>query len=259
MPIYTDIATEIYKKGRGDIPAGVASEHFSHANIDVTRVTVSKDGLNRAKGCYAVLDMPNFAVVDERNDRYITAVAHELKRLVPDNGLIMVVGLGNEQVTADSLGALTAKKIFATRMIEEDTDIRLRKVCAFIPGVSGKTGLNTEESISAIIKKVKPVAVICVDSLYTSDPKRLGCTVQITDTGLNPGGVYNLNREALGCKTIAIGVPTMMQYSAGKGELVVTVRQLDKVIEKSAKVLALSINKSIQPLLSTAEISYLTS
>ncbi len=259
MPIYTDIATEIYKKGSGDIPEGVYTQQLCFGNVDVTRVTISKEGLNRPKGNYTVLDMPNFAMVDDRNERYIMAVSNELSRLLPADGTLMVVGLGNEQVTADSLGVATAKKVFATRMIDDDADIRLRKVCTFTPGVAGKTGIDTAECINAIIRKVNPTAVICVDSLYTNDYKRLGCTVQITDTGLRPGGAYELNSLTIGCKTLAVGVPTMMKYSEGEGELIVTARQLDKVMEKAANVLALSINKAVQKLLTTVEISYLTS
>ncbi len=262
MPIYTDIATEIYKKGEGDIPRGVDIKHYTSYDIEVTRVEIKRDGLNRAKGHYSVLDMPNLALVDDRNDRYISTVCNELGKMLPEEGLLMVVGLGNEKVTADSLGALTARKIFVTRMLSDEGDsydFRLRKVCAFTPGVSGRTGIETAESIVALIKSVKPVAVICVDSLYTNDPSRLGCTVQITDTGICPGGNYNLNEKILGCKTVAVGVPTMMQYKHGKGQLVVTARQLDLVMEKAANVLALSINKAAQTMLTTAEISYLTS
>ncbi len=262
MPFYTDIATEIYKNTDGNIPQGVDISCYSIADIEVTRVNINKHGLNRAKGRYSVLDMPNFALVDDRNDRYISAVCNELREILPDKGLLMIVGLGNEQVTADSLGALTARKIFVTRMIDNDGenhDFRLRKVCAFTPGVCGKTGIDTTESIVALIKKVNPAAVICVDSLYTNDPSRLGCTVQISDTGLCPGGNYNLNEKTLGCSTIAIGVPTIMQYKHGKGQLIVTARQLDMVMEKAANVLALAINKAAQTMLTTAEISYLTS
>ncbi len=259
MPIYTDIATEIYSSKKGKIPDGVNTQNLCFGDVDITRVSINRDGLNRAKGNYSVLDMPNLAVVDERNERYIKAVCNELSIMLPEEGEIMVIGLGNEQVTADSLGAVTAKKIFVTRMLENNTDIRLRKVCAFTPGVSGKTGIETIECINAITKRVNPAAVICVDSLYTGDPDRLGCTVQITDTGLCPGGLYELNHKTLGCKTIAIGVPTMMRYSEEHDELIVTARQLDKVMEKAANVLALSINKAIQKLLSSGEISYLTS
>ncbi len=262
MAIYTDIATEIYQKGDGNIPKGVETQRFCAVDIEVTRVLISRKGLNKAKGNYSVIDMPNFSLVDDRNDRYITVVGAELERLLPSTGLLMVIGLGNAAVTADSLGPLTAGKIFVTRRLNsmvDNEDLRLRDVCAFTPGVVGKTGIDTIESISALVKSVKPAAVICVDSLYTGEPRRLGCTVQITDTGLCPGGAYSLNADSLGCPTIAIGVPTMKQYIGDAQQLVITPRQLDTVMEKAANVLALSINKAIQKNLSTAEINYLVS
>ncbi len=262
MALYTDIATEIYKKNDGSIPQGVETQRFCAVDIEVTRVVITRKGLNRAKGSYSIIDMPNLSLVDDRNDRYISSVATELSRLLPKSGLVMVIGLGNEAVTADSLGPLTARKIFVTRRLGEtadNSDLRLRDVCAFTPGVVGRTGIDTVESISAMVKKIKPAAVICVDSLYTNEPRRLGCTVQLTDTGLSPGGAYTLSAETLGCPTIAIGVPTMKQHGTSDAQLIVTMRQLDSVMEKASNILSLSINRAIQKSLTSAEISYLVS
>ncbi len=262
MAIYTDIATEIYKKSDGHIPHGVETQRFCAADIEVTRVLIKRTGLNREKGNYSVIDMPNFALLDDRNDRYITVVSTELSRLLPKSGLLIVVGLGNETVTADSLGPLTTRKIFVTRRLNEQTDnsdLRLRDVCAFTPGVMGQTGIDTLESVGAIVKSVKPAAVILVDSLYTGEPKRLGCTVQISDTGLHPGGGFPLNAETIGCPVIAVGVPTMKQHSDTSRQLIVTPRQLDTIMTKAANILALSINKAIQKELTTGEITYLVS
>ncbi len=228
----------------------------------MTRIKIRRDDLHRPRGNYTVLDLPGFELVDDRNERYISAVSAELTRLLPAKGLILVVGLGNAQITADSLGPRVVNKIYVTKHLSDEHQrigIPLREVAAFVPGVMAKTGIPTAETLAGIIKRLSPTAVILVDSLYTGEPSRLGRTVQISDVGLTPQGAEALTKQTLGCTTIALGVPTLMQLRHGDGDLIVTPRLLDEVMRRSANVLALAINHAAQRSLTSAEINYLVS
>lgn len=131
-----------------------------------------------------------------------------------------MVGLGNKRITPDALGPLAAEKILATRHISGEiarsTGLdKLRPVAVVKTGVTGETGIETAEMISSIVKRIKPTAVITIDALASKSLSRLGCTIQITDTGISPGaGVGNsraaINYETLGVPVVAIGIPTVV-------------------------------------------------
>lgn len=268
MAIYTDIAAELWQKTKGTVPPGVRFETRFVGEVTITRVEILKDGLARRKGRYVTIDMPNFAYIDDRNPRYIDAVAHELRNFLPPEGEILIAGLGNSNVTADSLGPAVCERILVTRHIPVEEDerkfLKLRSVAAFTPGIEGKTGMPTAQTIRAMVDKLKPAAVICVDSLSTGEPKRLGCTVQLTDTGLCPGGdeAKRLDETVLGVPVISMGVPTVMDAGdlcPTAHQLVVTPRDIDFIVMRAAKVVSLAINRSLQKDLSVRELSFLTS
>ena len=154
---------------------------------------------------------PNFAYIDGRSERYVKALAHEIKNFLPPRGEILVVGLGNDRITADALGPAVLRRILVTRHIPIERDerelLRLRGVSAFCPGIEGKTGLSAGQTVRSIVRGHPPGAVLCIDSLFTSTPEHLGCTVQITDTGLCPGGedAAGLTPRCWGCRPSAWG------------------------------------------------------
>lgn len=127
-----------------------------------------------------------------------------------------MVGLGNDHITADALGPAVCGRILVTRHIPIERDERdilhLRGVSTLCPGIEGKTGLSAGETVKSVVGAVRPAAVLCIDSLFTSSPEHLGCTVQITDTGLCPGGEERkrIDTELLGVPTVCMGVPTVM-------------------------------------------------
>lgn len=132
---------------------------------------------------------------------------------------ILVVGLGNENVTADSLGPKVVNKILVTRhlmdTLPEELGEDLISVSAVAPGVMGQTGIETAETIFSIVKSISPDLVIAIDALASRQVSRINSTIQITNTGINPGsGVGNkrkgLNQESLDVPVIAIGVPTVI-------------------------------------------------
>ena len=205
----------------------------------------------------------------------------------------VVVGLGNRSVTPDSLGPRTAERVLVTRHMGDclPRDVPMSSVCAAAPGVLGVTGIETAEILRGMVAHVKPDAVIAVDALAARSSKRIASTIQITDTGITPGsGVGNhrkaLDRRTLGVPVIAVGVPLVVYASTiasdalcalGEGEveeeriaacvervvseklgeMIVTPRDVDALVERMAGVLADGINQALHPSLSSSEIAQL--
>lgn len=270
MAIYTDIAGELFTGKKGTVPPGVQRESFSSGDITVTRVRVLQDGLRRPKGRYVTVELPDFSRIDDRSERYIGAVATEIEALVPKKGAVLVAGLGNPAVTADSLGPRTAEQIFVTRhfgaAFAQDMPA-LRPVASVSLGVEGKTGLSAPERLRPLVEKLEFKAVICVDALCTSSPGRLGCTVQVSDTGIQPGAGLGscsgeLSQKTLGVPVIAVGVPTVMdagECCPGSRGLVVTPREIEPVVRRAVSVVSLAVNRALQKTLSAAELRFLLS
>lgn len=267
MALYTDIAAELYPESKGEVPQGVRTHKANASGIGLVRVDIERAGLRRAKGRYITLDMPQFAEIDDKNEAYVWAIASQLRTLLPKEGLVLVAGVGNRAVTADALGPETADRVFVTRHLCEggapvDERFALRPVAAFSPGVEGSTGLATAELLQSLVKKLSPVAVVAVDSLCTSDPRRLGCSVQLSTAGLEPRSAPPLTKETLGAPVVAVGVPTVMdagELLRSKRPLVVTPKDIDAIVRRGANLLALAINKALQPALTVGELTFLTS
>lgn len=206
---------------------GVEAEENETLNgIHITRVRiVDKEGaekIGKPMGRYVTVDMG----ADNRTEQTIyeeacRVCAAELGALLDRNndGTVLVVGLGNRNITADAVGPKCVESVLVTRhLIEympEEIDSRLRSVCAISPGVLGITGIETVEIVKGIVEKVKPTLVIVVDALCSRHMERINNTVQMTDTGITPGaGVGNkrtaITEDTLGVPVIAIGVPTVV-------------------------------------------------
>jgi len=132
-----------------------------------------------------------------------------------DDSTILVIGLGNWNVTPDALGPKVVSRLMVTRhlleYVPDQVDEGVRPVCAVSPGVLGITGIETGEIVRGIVDRVKPDVVIAIDALASRKMERVNTTIQIADTGISPGsGVGNkrmeLSRETLGVPVIAIGV-----------------------------------------------------
>ena len=185
--------------------------------------------------------------------------AEELRALVPPEGPVLVLGVGNRRVTADALGPRTTQKIFVTMGAGRPPVQGIRPVAAVAPGVSASTGLSLQQLAGALVREVRPTALICVDSLCSSEPQRLGRTLQFSDTGLcpaQPGSTRHLDAARLGLPVIAAGIPTLMAAQEGK-DLVVTPRELDSVIAHGSALLGAAINRALQPRLSIAQLCWL--
>lgn len=213
-------------------------------------------------------------------------VAQVLRMLLPPRGDVLVLGLGNRHMTADSLGSRVVESILVTRHLQEE---RLRGVCALAPGVLGVTGVETAELTRGLVERLKPAAVVVVDALSAIETNHICTTIQLTDTGIHPGsGIGNhragINRESMGVPVIAVGIPMVVYASTivrdalrkilpGENpaetdemairltegllaEFVVTPKSIDELVSGLADVLALALNAAMQPELSMEELTY---
>ena len=244
-----------------ELPAGVRLATAKRGGVTVTRVEIAREGLARPRGRYVTLEMPSVSVLDERDTDVIETGAAELRALLPPEGPVLVLGIGNRRVTADALGPRTAQKILVTMGPQHTLPVRgIRPVAALAPGVSGDTGLTLRQLAAAMVDAVRPAALICVDSLCSAEAARLGRTIQFSDTGLHPADarhVRHLDAAALGVPVIAAGIPTLMDADEG-ADLVLTPRALDSVIAHGSALLAGILNRALQPRLSVAQLCWLT-
>ncbi|MBD5499746.1 MAG: GPR endopeptidase [Lachnospiraceae bacterium] len=231
--IRTDLALEAresVEEGAEEL-RGVSVEEFYNEESEVRVTKVVIESKNSAKilgkpiGTYITLEAPAMIQPDEEYHKEISEeLAKQLKEVIP--GIekeisVMVVGLGNRDVTADALGPNVIDNLTITRhMVREFGKAaygknRMHMVSGLVPGVMAKTGMESAEIIKGVVEKTEPDVVIIVDALAARSTKRLNRTIQITNTGIHPGsGVGNhrnsITEEILGVPVIAIGVPTVV-------------------------------------------------
>lgn len=230
----TDMADErhdIYKKANKleNIPGVETTENIINDNIKTNIVKITNsDGekaIGKPVGTYVTIDIKNLKLAsDEDIDKASEVVKDELKKIIDlhaqSQDEILVVGLGNQFVTPDSLGPKVVSEIDVTKHFIKYTPQYVaegtRSVCAIAPGVLGTTGIETSEIIRGIVDNVKPKMLIVIDSLASKSIERISSTVQISDTGIVPGGGVGNAREELsensiGIPVIAIGVPMVVE------------------------------------------------
>ena len=259
---YTDMADELFGPEGGADDPGVRLAAMRQGGVAVTRVEITRDGLARPRGRYVTLETPSLSLLDERDTAVIELAAAELAALLPAAGPVLVLGVGNRRVTADALGPRTVQHVLVTMGAGHGLPIRgIRPVAAIAPGVSQAAGISLQALAAALAGAVRPAALICVDSLCSAEPERLGRTIQFSDTGLAPaapGSPRHLNADTLGLPVIAAGIPTLMEAEEG-GDLIVTPRALDSVIAHGAALLGAAINRALQPRLTIRQLCWLAS
>lgn len=283
---YTDLAMEARE--------GEARRTFAEGGIEksVVRIETVEEAerYGRPQGVYVTLGCAQEMTVELRTRSSLAdALARVIEGMLPEDAkTVLVAGLGNRQVTPDSLGPRTVERVLVSRhmlpLLPKAERDRMRCVCAVAPGVLGVTGVETAEVLFGMTAHVKPDCVIAVDALAARSSQRIGCTVQVTDTGIAPGsGVGNhqraLTRETLGVPVIAVGIPTVVYaqtivsdaladamdemdeaiveriVSQRLGEMIVTPREIDAIIGRMAGVVASGINKALHPGLGSQEIA----
>ncbi|MDO4830410.1 MAG: GPR endopeptidase [Clostridia bacterium] len=279
MQVRTDLAVEA-REIAGEHVSGVDFKTYSENGLEISRLTVknqkAKQELGKEIGTYITIELPsltdNFTETDER----LKTIGLEIRRLLPVNGLLLVVGLGNTEITPDSLGPKTSSRVLATRHITGEiaraTGLdKLRPVAVMQTGVTGQTGIETGEYILSIVKRIRPNAVVAIDALASRRLERLGCTLQISDTGISPGaGVGNhrtkITKETIGVPVIAIGVPTVVDVQTFASDLVgdnsklsesskiepngrqmiITPREIDLLTERASRLIGFALNAAMQ-------------
>ena len=271
---------------------GVKQTKIDKFGIKGTQIQVldneASKKLKKSKGSY--ISFETNALYSRDTEEYLKiskAIAEIIKEFIQPkkDKAVLVVGLGNESMTADSIGPKVIDKIFVTRHIltflPDEADERMNSVCAIKPSVLGVTGVESADIIKGIIDKTNVCALIVIDALASRRSERMFSTFQITDTGITPGaGVGNkrsaLTKETLGIPVIALGVPTVIYASSliydaavdilsemtGQNEekveaaankmaafleedMVVTPKEIDVIAKDSAKIIADGINLAL--------------
>lgn len=234
--VRTDLALEEKERFESDnveISGVVLEEEYDkEREIRITRVKVETENgaktMGKPVGVYLTMEAPNMAVPDEDYHREVSVkLSGYIQELIEGRSLdtddlsVLVVGLGNRQVTPDALGPYVADNLCVTRHIVKEYGKyamgmeHARLVSAIVPGVMGQTGMETLEIVKGVVEETKPDLVIAIDALAARNTRRLNRTIQIADTGIHPGsGVGNhrngLTKESVGVPVIGIGVPTVV-------------------------------------------------
>lgn len=259
--VRTDLALEEKERFESDnveIAGVVVDEDYDkEREIRITKVIIETENgaksMGKPVGSYVTLESPNLAVPDEDYHREISETLAKYLHILLENkcfaskagksggtdlenttgtekntiGLeemdlsVLVVGIGNRQVTPDALGPYVADNLCVTRHIVKEYGKyamgmeHVKMVSAIVPGVTGQTGMETMEIVKGIVQETKPDVVVGIDALAARNSKRLNRTIQISDTGIHPGsGVGNhrngLTEATLGVPVIGIGVPTVV-------------------------------------------------
>lgn len=240
--------------------------------------------IGKPQGRYLTLELD--ALIRREEDafpRACKALSTLLRELLPrpNDGPVLIAGLGNRMITPDAIGPQTADHVIATRHLVAQSPAIFadwRPVSALAPGVLGQTGVETGEVICGVLDRVRPAAVIAVDALAAGRLSRLLRTVQLADTGITPGaGVGNaraaLNKETLGVPVIAVGVPTVVdgatlahEISSQLGQpacealddlsqpVMITTRDIDREVADISRMIGYAVNIALHPHLSVADI-----
>lgn len=237
----TDLAVEAreihLKTAAGNPDDGIeVTEDSADFGINITCVRITdkagEAALKKQKGTYITIELPPpEETAQKAYEEACRICARELSKLTVNKSLdnILVLGLGNRNITADALGPKAVDSVLVTRHLlrymPEEIDSRLNSVCAIAPGVLGITGIETLEIVKGICEKATPSLVIAIDALCSRSINRINNTLQLTDTGIVPGaGIGNrrmaIDKETLGVPVIAIGVPTVVDAATIAGDTI---------------------------------------
>ena len=305
--VRTDLAIEaasLFNKSKRDIDLleGVEAEIIKKGTCVVTRVEITSEegekSVGKPIGTYVTIDCPRLRENDENTIKDANMIMEKELGLVLKKfkyETVLIVGLGNWNVTPDALGPKVISNLTVTRHLKEYIPDAIKSLCAISPGVLGITGIETSEIIKGVCDRVKPDLIIVIDALASRKMERISTTFQICDTGIVPGsGIGNnrkeLSKKTLGVPVVAIGVPTVVdaatvandsieiminsikthaddnsklknainifenenRYDLIKevlspyvGELIVTPKEVDTIIDDASKIIANSINKTV--------------
>ncbi len=305
MGISMDLALEAREIVRGEtgqeIPGvRVDKETYNHAAVTTVHVEdeAAQAIMGKPVGKYITIEAP---VIRENNPEAHREVAQvlaaQLNKLIQltMEANVLIVGLGNWNATPDALGPKVVGKCLVTRHLfkyaPQELQGGMRPVSALAPGVLGITGIETAEVIKGVVEKIRPEVIIAIDSLAARSVERIATTIQLADTGINPGsGIGNkragINEENMGVKVIAVGIPTVshaaviaqdaiekyIQSTGGQtgdtstvineilqpfgGNLTVTPKEIDTLIEDTAHIISGGLSIALHPGVSPDDYAY---
>lgn len=283
MDIRTDLALEARELVTEDISGVDVTTDFAE-KMKITKMKISTQeaaqSLGKECGTYVTCEFKALTEDFTAADKRLVRIGEQLRSLLPKSGNVLVVGIGNHNITPDALGPKSASKVLATRHIQGEVATSLglddlRSVCVLSPGVLGQTGIEVRELVSGIVQNANISCVIAIDALASRRLRRLGCTVQISDTGIVPGaGVGNhrnaLNQSTMGVPVIGVGVPTVVDAATlaadllspndedeseklrnivlpSSRDMVVTPREIDLLVERASTLIGMAINIALHP------------
>lgn len=283
-------ARELWQEGAKETTQlpGVKAREGEREGFQVTTVDIldraGERALGKPRGRYVTLELEGLARREEdafgRGARALAAELRELLKGVPEDGLVLLAGLGNRAITPDAVGPLVHSHTLVTRHLVEQVPEHfghLRPVASLAAEVLGNTGVESGEMVGAVCKAIRPACVVAVDALASRSLKRLCRTVQLTDTGITPGsGVGNhrvpLNRDSLGVPVLAVGVPTVVDGATLAadltgaeelpelgGDLFVTPRDIDSQVADLGKLIGYGLSLALQPSLTLEDLELLLS
>lgn len=284
-------AKKIWSEDHPEALPGVEEDVSTRRGFEVVTVDVKSEDAARAlgkpQGRYVTVELGRF--LRREDDAFsdgVQVLAEVLRDLLGGvSGPILVVGLGNPAITPDAVGHLTVKNTLITRHLKDRSPDQFRafgSVAALEPGVLGTTGVESVDTVGALVHEIRPEAVIAVDALSSRSMERLCRTVQVADTGIVPGsGVGNaraaLSRDTLGVPVIALGVPTVVDAAtltldlareAGAdldadalrqtaGSMIVTPREIDSAAASISRLVAYALNLALHPGLTVEDVDML--
>ncbi len=252
IEVRTDLAIEareLYKERTNKEISGVEVDREEDKDYTITRVKIKNENgerkMGKKRGDYITIEVPGLKKADQDlKDSISKVLSKELRNIIKSDKYTksLIVGLGNWHVTPDALGPKVIEKVLVTRHFfkayKKTEDETMASVSAISPGVMGITGIETSEIIKGIVEKTSPDIVVAVDALASRKMERVSSTIQISNTGISPGGgVGNkrkeLSQEYLGIPVIAIGVPTVVDAATMVND---TIGLITEQMQKHAQV-----------------------
>ena len=263
--IRTDLALEVNEqvnREKGRLKGVIINEMKDNkTGIKVTVLEITgKEGvkaLHRPEGKYITIEAGKLGTTDdEYSQRTAVILAKNLEELLSgyirekEKATVLVLGLGNADVTADALGPDVVKNIEINRHYAKEAGIQVA-VAGLAPGVMAQTGMETAELVRGVVQQLKPDVLIAIDSLAARDSSRLNTTIQLSSQGIHPGsGVGNhrvgITEEVVGVPVLAIGVPTVIDAEGiiqGAGKMYVTPKDIDSDIRNISIIISKAINR----------------
>lgn len=242
----------------------VSTKVYDENGIKITTVEVDKnmsEQINKKVGDYVTIEFDD--VTDSHNQEIVKKIFSEQlleiikKTRIKDSDKCLIIGLGNDKSTPDSLGPLTIDKVLVTNhlFMYGQVEEGFRSVSAIIPGVTGTTGIETSDLIKSVVDGIKPDFLIMIDALASQALDRVNKTIQISNTGIHPGsGVGNsrkeISKDTTGIPVIAIGIPTVV-------DAVTVVSDTINYMQKHYAFHKKFIKNPLSKLVSSTQINYL--